>query len=286
MDWTLFSRKFLPNSNYFVRKLSTNKKPILHRIRIGKYNPEKPPENNYQETHWQIGNNIAVPQHDLYTIAWKAEFGGHLFDIPIIYTDPNAIHFDESHTQEPDTVIVPRSYFHDPSDGQNRETCPSSDPTVSHSSKPKSHGQSQNIETTADLTNNDSSKQTSEPSTDTEITYEPMAQPPLSRMTSLQRLKPTILLLKTFRKTNLVILEAVIAIYALIRILNTQKNTDIDVCKSLIQSLFVRHVHRSPFFFSFFRTHHSNFFFQGRTYIYQSSITITEINRIPTFKRV
>ena len=87
--------------------------------------------------------------------------------------------FDESYTQEPDNVNVQRSYFHDPSDGQNRETCPSFDPTVLHPSNPKSHGQSQDIETTADLAQKDNSEQIFEPSTDTEITYEPMPQPPL-----------------------------------------------------------------------------------------------------------
>ena len=143
--------KVLPNNNYIVRKLNTNKPQILHRIRLRKYNSEKLPEDNYQETQWQIDDNIVVPQDDLYTIAWEAEFGGHLLDIPIIYTDPNAIDFDESHTQGPDTVIVPRSYFHDSSDGQNRENCPSSDPTVFYPTKPKPNGQSQDIETTTDL---------------------------------------------------------------------------------------------------------------------------------------
>ena len=114
----------------------------------------------------------------MYTLAWEAEFGGHLFDIPIIYTDPSAIDFDESYTQGPDTVIVPRSYFHDASDGQNRETRPTFDPTVLLPSTPKSLCQSQDIETTTDLTHTDNSKQTSEPSTDTEFACEPMPQPP------------------------------------------------------------------------------------------------------------
>ena len=34
--------KVLPNNNYIVRKLNTNKTQILHRIRLRKYNPEKP----------------------------------------------------------------------------------------------------------------------------------------------------------------------------------------------------------------------------------------------------
>ena len=148
----------LPNNNYIVRKLNTNKTQILQRIRFRKYNPEKPPEENYQEARWQIDDNIVVPQDDLYTFAWEAEFGGHLFDIPIIYTDPNAIDFDDSHTQGPDTVIVSRSYFHDSHDGQNRETCPTFDPTTPQNITLKSNGQSQDIETTIDLTHNDNSK--------------------------------------------------------------------------------------------------------------------------------
>ena len=81
-----FVEKVLPNNIYIVRKLNTNKTQILHRIRLRKNNPEKPPEDNYQEARWQIDDNIVVPQGDLYIIAWEAEFGGHLFDIPIIYT--------------------------------------------------------------------------------------------------------------------------------------------------------------------------------------------------------
>ena len=171
--------KLLPNNNYIVRKLNTNKTQILHRIRLRKYNPEKPPEDNYSEVQWQTDDNIVVPQDDLYTIAWEAEFGGHLFDMPIIYTDPNAIDFDESHTQGPDTVIVPRSYHHDPSDGQIRETCPISDPSLPQTLMPKLNGQNQDIETTIDLTPNDDSEQTDEPNTDTETTCEPIPQPPL-----------------------------------------------------------------------------------------------------------
>ena len=173
----LLVEKVLPNNNYIVRKLNTNKTQILHRIRLRKYNPEKP-EDNYQEAQWQIDDNVVVPQDDLYTIAWEAEFDGHLFDIPIIYTDPNAIDFDDSHTQGPDTVIVPRSYFYDSGNGQNRETRPISDPSVTRTLTPKSNGQSKDIETRTDLTQNDNAKYISESSTDAEITCKPVTQPP------------------------------------------------------------------------------------------------------------
>ena len=161
-----------------MRKLNTNKTQILRRIRLRKYNPEKPPEDNYQEIQWQIDDNIVVPQDDLYTIAWEAELGGHLFDIPIIYTDPNAIDFDDSYTQGPETVIVPRSYFHDSSNGQNRDTCPISGPSVSQTPNPKLNGQSKDIETTTDLTQNDNAKHIYDSITDAEITCKPVTQPP------------------------------------------------------------------------------------------------------------
>ena len=109
------------------------------------------------------------------------EFVGHLFDIPIIYTDPNAIDFDDSHTQGPDTVIFPRSDFHDSSNGQNRETCPISDPSVSQTPKPKLNGQSKDIETTTDLTQNDNAKHIYESITDAEITCKPVTQTPLTQ---------------------------------------------------------------------------------------------------------
>ena len=61
--------KVLPNNNYIMRKLNTNKTQILHRIRLRKCNPETPPEDNYHETKWELDDNIVVPQADLYTIA-------------------------------------------------------------------------------------------------------------------------------------------------------------------------------------------------------------------------
>ena len=173
--------KVLPNNKYIVRKLNTNKTQILQIIRLRNYNPDKPPKDKNDQAQWQIDDNIDnnnIPQNDLYSIAWEGRFGGHLFDTPIIYTDPNAIDFDESYMQGPDTVVFPPSYFYDSSNGPNRETYATSDPSVLPFSKPKLNGQ-KDIETTIDLHYKDSSKQTSEPSADTKTTCEPMPQPPL-----------------------------------------------------------------------------------------------------------
>ena len=93
--------KILPNEKYIVQKLNTNKTQNLETIHLRKYNPEKHLEKNYQEAQWQIDDRIIIPLDDLYTLSWDAEFGGNLFYIPIIYTDPNASDFDENHTEGP-----------------------------------------------------------------------------------------------------------------------------------------------------------------------------------------
>ena len=170
--------KVLPNNNYILRKLNTNKTQILHRIRTRKNNPEKPLEDNYQEAQWQVDDNIVILQDSLYTHAWEAEFGGQLFDICIFFTDLYTIDFQESYTQGLDTVVVPSSYLHDSSDSQNREAYPTFHPSVEHPSNPKSYGQSQDLETATDPSHNDSSTPTLESSTDNETAYEPMQQPP------------------------------------------------------------------------------------------------------------
>ena len=139
-------------------------------------NPEKLPEVNYQEAQWQIDNNIVNPQYNLHILSWEAEFGGYLVDIPNIYTDPNAIDFDKSHTEGPITVFVPSSHFQDSSDGQNRDTWPISDPSIVFSSNRKSQSQSQDVQTPTDIRQKDSSTRASEPKTNIETAYEPMQQ--------------------------------------------------------------------------------------------------------------
>ena len=100
------------------------------------------------------------------------------------------------------------------------------------------------------------------------------------RVTTIQRLRSTILLPNVFRKTNLVVLEAAKTFYTPIPTLTTQKNTDIDDCKVLLQPLFVCNSY-SPFL-PFSRTHQSTSFlslFWGQVHIItnhqQSNKTIT-----------
>ena len=73
--------KVLPNNNYIVRRLGTNKTQLLHRIRLRKYTPQAPLADNFvRETDWQKEDTL-VSQDDLYAHAWDSNFGSSPFDI-------------------------------------------------------------------------------------------------------------------------------------------------------------------------------------------------------------
>ena len=73
-------QKALPNNNYIVHRLNTTKTQILHRIRLKKFVPNVPLEDKYKEEKLQPDEEIVIPQDDLYTISWEADFEYELFE--------------------------------------------------------------------------------------------------------------------------------------------------------------------------------------------------------------
>ena len=67
--------KVLPNENYIVRKLNSNKTQILHRIRLRKYEPNTVLQDIRPEGNLQPDEGIVIPKDDLYVITWETEFG-------------------------------------------------------------------------------------------------------------------------------------------------------------------------------------------------------------------
>ena len=67
--------KVLPNENYIVRKLNSNKTQILHRIRLRKYEPNTALQDDRPEGNLQPDDEINIPQDDLYVITWETNFG-------------------------------------------------------------------------------------------------------------------------------------------------------------------------------------------------------------------
>ena len=71
-------QKVLPNENYIVRRSNTNKTQILRRIRLKKFVPNQPLEDNFREQRLQPDDEIVIPQDDLYVITWETDFGEQL----------------------------------------------------------------------------------------------------------------------------------------------------------------------------------------------------------------
>ena len=66
-------QKVLPNENYIVRRINTNKTQILHRIRLKKFVLNQPLEDNFREQRIQPDDEIVIPQDDLYTTTWETD---------------------------------------------------------------------------------------------------------------------------------------------------------------------------------------------------------------------
>ena len=66
--------KVLPNNNYVVRKIGTNKTQILHRMRLRQFTPRQPiPETPVTPHEWQPDPEVNTKHDDLYARVWKCE---------------------------------------------------------------------------------------------------------------------------------------------------------------------------------------------------------------------
>ena len=63
-----------------MRRVNINKTQILHRIRLKQFVPNTPLQNNYSGEKLQPDEETVIPQDDLYTISWVADFDYKLFE--------------------------------------------------------------------------------------------------------------------------------------------------------------------------------------------------------------
>ena len=62
----------LPNNNYLVRKIGTNKTQILHRMRLRPFTPRQPiPDIPITPREWQPDPEVVIKHDDLYARAWE-----------------------------------------------------------------------------------------------------------------------------------------------------------------------------------------------------------------------
>ena len=75
--------KVLPNNNYLVGKIGTNKTQILHRMGLRQFTPRQPlPDVPVTQREWQPDPEVVINQDDLYARAWENEY-----DEPIVDSD-------------------------------------------------------------------------------------------------------------------------------------------------------------------------------------------------------
>ena len=73
--------KVLPNNNYLVRKIGTNKTQILHRMRLRQFTPRQPLSDiQVTQREWQPDPEVVITHDDLYARAWECEYDEPIFD--------------------------------------------------------------------------------------------------------------------------------------------------------------------------------------------------------------
>ena len=109
--------KTLPNNNYLIRKLQTNKTQILHRIRL-KPCPTKGrlPDIQVQTKDFQPDNEVEILHDDLYALAWQSGFE-HFVMTPEhnTHSEPTIISTDtednlQNSTQDTDPDALPENH--------------------------------------------------------------------------------------------------------------------------------------------------------------------------------
>ena len=73
--------KVLPNINYLVRKIGTNKTQVLHRMRMRQFTPRQPPADiTVKPQEYKSDPEVSLNHDDLYARAWEYDFEQSIFD--------------------------------------------------------------------------------------------------------------------------------------------------------------------------------------------------------------
>ena len=73
--------KILPNNNYLVRKIGTNKTEVLHRMRMRQFTPRQPPaEIQVKPQEHKSDPEVSLNHDDLYARAWEYDYEQPILD--------------------------------------------------------------------------------------------------------------------------------------------------------------------------------------------------------------
>ena len=71
----------MPNNNYLVRKIGTNKTQVLHRMRMRQFTPGQPPaDKTVKPQEYKSDPEVSLHHDDLYARAWEYDFEQPIFD--------------------------------------------------------------------------------------------------------------------------------------------------------------------------------------------------------------
>ena len=75
------NEKVLPNNNYQVRKIGTNKTQVLHRMRLRRFTPrETPADKRVKPQEYKPDPEVSLNHDDLYARAWEIDYEQPIFD--------------------------------------------------------------------------------------------------------------------------------------------------------------------------------------------------------------
>ena len=73
--------KVLPNNNYLVRRIGTNKTQVLHRMRMRHFAPREPPADiTVKPQEYKSDPEVSLNRDDLYARAWECDYKQPIFD--------------------------------------------------------------------------------------------------------------------------------------------------------------------------------------------------------------
>ena len=74
--------KVLPNNNYLVRKIGTNKMQVLHRIRMRQFTPRQPPADiRVKPQQYEPDPEVSLNHDDLYARASEYDYEKPILDV-------------------------------------------------------------------------------------------------------------------------------------------------------------------------------------------------------------
>ena len=138
--------KVLPNNNYLVRKIGTNKTQVLHRMRMRQFTPRQPPaDKTVKPQEYKSDPEMSLHQDDFYARAWEYDHDQPIFDnendnavppnskeIPVQSGFPTE---EMRNTPEKPHVCSPEIFPNTDELGDVTDTCPHMEPDVETSSE-------------------------------------------------------------------------------------------------------------------------------------------------------